>query len=234
MALVAVVLAAAGVAGGYAYADLHASSSTEGGPGRPAAATGPAYPSTPKDPGVDNDPNDPPLAEDIPLVSAKLGEPGAGITLQVPEGWVRTNQPNGTESRWSFLPSLDTPYSVRVSLVDTRQSTQGMVAAKIVQLPFDSRIRELEVLEQDDDSAVFTYIFGRKRIEQVDRYVTLSGGPADVEIATSGRLVDDPGMRALVARMVDSLEVLPARPTESPSESASESPSESTTASPSQ
>ena len=98
---------------------------------------------------------------------------------------------------------------MRVSLVDDRHTPPYLVAAKLAQLPLDPRIRDLKVVEQDDDSAVFTYVFSRKKIEQVDRYVSLTGGPTDVEIATSGRFVDDPGMRALVARMVDSLELIP-------------------------
>ena len=223
VAAVAVVLAALGVAGGYAYADLSAASPDGEGPGAPAAASDPAYPSTPKDPSILPDPNDPPLAEDIELVDATLGDPGTGISLQVPQGWVRTDQPDGTEARWTYDPSGDSPYSVRVTLIQGRQSPPYWVAAKVAQLPLDPRISELKVVDQDSDSAVFTYVLFRKKIEQVDRYVSLSGGPADVEIATSGRFVDDPGMRALVARMVDSLEPLPegpakSRPTQTPTQ----------------
>jgi hypothetical protein len=202
-------MAALGVGGGYAYAGLHASDPHGAGAGVPAAASGPSYPSTPQDPSILPDPDDPPLAEDVELVDATLGEPGTGINLQVPKGWVRTNQPSGTEARWTFDPFGDSPYSVRVSLVDDRHTPPYLVAAKLAQLPLDPRIRDLKVVEQDDDSAVFTYVFSRKKIEQVDRYVSLTGGPTDVEIATSGRFVDDPGMRALVARMVDSLELIP-------------------------
>lgn len=213
------LLAAVGVGGGYAYAGLHASFPDGQGPGAPAAASGPAFPSTPKDPGILPDPNDPPLAEDIDLVDATLGKPGEGISLQVPKDWSRTDQPSGTEARWTFDAFGTSPYSVRVSLVNDRHSPPYLVAAKLAQLPLDPRIRDLEVVEQDQDSAVFTYVFDRKKIEQVDRYVSLTGGPTDVEIATSGRFVDDPGMRALVARMVDSLEMLPAKPDTSTSPS---------------
>ena len=204
------VLAAVGVAGGYAYADLHASSPEGQGAGVPAAASGPSYPSTPEDPNILPPSNDPPLPEDIDLVDATLGTPGEGVSLQVPKDWSRTNQPSGTEARWTFDPFGTSPYSVRVSLVDDRHSPPYLVAAKIAQLPLDPRIRDLKVVEQNEDSAVFTYVFSNKKVEQVDRYVSLTGGPTDVEIATSGRFVDDPGMRALVARMVDSLELLPA------------------------
>ena len=62
MAGVAVLLAAVGVAGGYAYADLNAASPDGAGPGAPAAASGPAFPSTPKDPSIIPDPDDPPPA----------------------------------------------------------------------------------------------------------------------------------------------------------------------------
>jgi len=215
-------MAALGVAGGYAYADLHAASPEGQGSGLPAAASGPAYPSTPKDPGIISDPNDPPLPEDIDLVDAVLGKPGEGISLQVPKDWSRTDQPSGTEARWTFDPFGSSPYSVRVSLVDDRHSPPYLVAAKLAQLPLDPRIRDLKVVEQDEDSAVFTYVFNRKKIEQVDRYVSLTGGPTDVEIATSGRFVDDPGMRALVARMVDSLGILPAGPDKSQSPSSTQ------------
>lgn len=207
---VAVLMAAVGVGGGYAYADLRASEPNGAGAGTPAAASEPSYPSTPQDQNLVPDSGDPPLAEDVELVTATLGKPGRGITLSVPKGWIRVNQPGGTEARWSAPPLSDSPYSVRVALVQVRQSPLQMVAAKLAQLPFDSRIRDLEVKDRDEQQSVFTYIINNHKIEQVDRFVSLTNGPADVEIATSGRQVDEPGMLALVQRMADSAELLPA------------------------
>jgi hypothetical protein len=208
-----VVLAALGVGGGYAYAGLHASSPDGTGAGTPAAASGPAYPTTAQ---LDLLPDSdlPPLAEDVPLVPAKLGPPGTGITLMVPKGWERINATNGTVgARWRIPGQVNGAYSVRVTLVTTTQNPQAMVAGKIPQLQLDSHLTYLKFIEQTVNTLVFTYVYDDEyRIEQVDRYVTLTGGPADVEIATSGRLVDDPGMRALVSRMATQMAYQPKNP----------------------
>jgi hypothetical protein len=207
---VAVLLAALGVAGGYAYAGLHASSPDGTGAGAPAQASGPAYPTTAQ---LDLLPESdlPPLAEDVPLVPAKLGPPGTGITLMVPEGWDRINATNGTVgARWTAPGNPPGSYSVRVTLVTTTQNPLAMVAGKIPQLKLDTHLTYLKFIEQTINTLVFTYVYdGDYRIEQVDRFVSLTGGPADVEIATSGRLIDDPGMRALVSRMATQMAYQP-------------------------
>ena len=204
------LLAAIGVAGGYAYADLHASSPDGQGPGAPAAAASPAYPTTAQL-NLKPDSDLPPLAQDVPLVPAKLGPPGTGINLMVPEGWDRINSTNGTVgARWTAPGSPPGSYSVRVTLITTTQNPLAMVAGKIPQLQLDSHLTYLKFLEQTVNTLIFTYVYdGDYRIEQVDRFVTLTGGPADVEIATSGRLIDDPGMRALVDRMATQMAYQP-------------------------
>jgi len=205
-----VLLAAIGVAGGYAYADLHASSPDGQGPGAPAAAASPAYPTTAQL-NLKPDSDLPPLAQDVPLVPAKLGPPGTGINLMVPEGWDRINSTNGTVgARWTAPGRPPGSYSVRVTLITTTQNPLAMVAGKIPQLQLDSHLTYLKFLEQTVNTLIFTYVYdGDYRIEQVDRFVTLTGGPADVEIATSGRLIDDPGMRALVDRMATQMAYQP-------------------------
>ena len=129
----------------------------------------------------------------------------------VPEGWDRINATNGTVgARWTAPGNPPGSYSVRVTLVTTTQNPLAMVAGKIPQLQLDSHLTYLKFLEQTVNTLIFTYVYdGDYRIEQVDRFVTLTGGPADVEIATSGRLIDDPGMRALVDRMATQMAYQP-------------------------
>src|SRR6476661_5259127 len=163
---VAVLLAALGVAGGYAYAGLNASSPDGTGAGTPAAASHPAYPTTAQ---LDLLPESdlPPLAEDVPLVPAKLGRPGTGITLMVPKGWDRINSstvPNST--RWAAPGNPPGSYSVRVTLQTTTQSPEGMVVGKIPQLQLDSNVTYLKILEQTVNTLIFSYVYQDKyRIE---------------------------------------------------------------------
>ena len=210
MAGVAVLLAAIGVAGGYAYADHQGSEPSGGGAGIPVAAASPAYPTTALL-NLKPDSNLPPLATDVPLVPAKIGPPRTGITLMVPEGWDRVEPTNGTiGARWTAPGNPPGSYSVRVTLVDTGQNPQGMVVGKMAQLQLDTHLSYLKFVDQTFNQLIFTYVYdGDYRIEQVDRYVSLTGGPADVEIATSGRLIDDPGMRALVSRMATQIAYQP-------------------------
>jgi hypothetical protein len=129
----------------------------------------------------------------------------------VPEGWDRIDSvtvPNST--RWTAPGNPPGSYSVRVTLVTTTQHPEGMVVGKIPQLQLDSNVTYLKFIEQTVNTLIFTYVYQDKyRIEQVDRFVSLTGGPADVEIATSGRLIDDPGMRALVDRMATQMAYQP-------------------------
>lgn len=202
------LLAAIGVAGGYAYADLQGSSPTGSGAGAPASASDPSYPSTPED-DVKPPSDIPPLPDDVELTRTTLGRPGVGIRLSVPSGWARTDQTGRIEARWRVSDEPGT-YSVRVSVDNaTRANPEAQVAAKIARLQLDGTITELNVEEQGSNYLIFSYIQGGYRVLQVDRFVSLDGGPAQVEIATSGRLVDEPGMRALVNRMAVEVSRLP-------------------------
>lgn len=226
-------LAVIGALGGYAYADSSLGAPGASGTPAPVAAQGPAFPTTPR---VKTLPDSdlPPLATELPMVTRTVGEPGAGVQLPVPEGWPR--RPFGVDQAIFSAPgNPDAAYSVRVAPLQVTQSTAQMVAAKVAQLPLDSRISDLHFVEQTDDTLVFTYILFEHRVEQVIRWASFNGGPAVAEIAASGRLIDDPGMRTLTAVMAAGTQRQPPKPKASKpkaSRSASDSSSPSSGSTP--
>jgi hypothetical protein len=219
-----------GVAGGYAYADSSLGAPDAGGTPSPVAAAGPAFPTTPQ---VKTLPDSdlPPLATQLATTTATLGKPPLGIQFPVPVGWPRFQLAAG-QVRYTAPGDPEAAYSVRIAPLQVTQSAAQMVAAKVAQLPLDSRISDLHFDEQTDDTLVFTYILAGHRIEQVIRWVSFNGGPAVAEIAASGRLVDDPGMRTLTAVMVAGTERQPPKPKKSARASTDASTSASTRASP--
>lgn len=211
VALAAVV----GLAGGYLYADSSLGAPGASGTPSPVVAAGPAFPTTPR---VKTLPDSdlPPLATELPTTTARLGRPPLGLELPVPVGWPRFEL-SGGQVRYTAPGDPEAAYSVRIAPLEVTQSPAQMVVAKAAQLPLDSRISDLHFAEQTDDTLVFTYILDEHRIEQVIRWVSFNGGPAVAEIAASGRLIDDPGMRALTAVMAAGTRRQPPQPQKSPS-----------------
>lgn len=207
-----VLAAAIGVAGGYAYADSGLALPAAHGTPTPVAASDPAFPSTPVE-DLDPESDLPALPTRVEMRTATLGKPPLGIRFPVPADWPSYTIGDGTQVRFTAPGNPEAAYSVRVALLQTTQSPAQMSAARRAALPLDTRITDLGF---DPDAnlnpLIFDYVLNRHRVEQVVRWVSFNGGPAAVEIAASGRLIDDPGMRALVDTIAAGVERQPPRP----------------------
>jgi hypothetical protein len=122
----------------------------------------------------------------------------------VPDGWDRFNFSTSIQTRWTAPGNPSGAYSVRVhSLPADDRSLVQQVAEREAALRFDDSISpgSLEVLESSGDTLTVTYIQDGYRRLQVVRWVSFRGGAADVEVAATGRLVDQRGLEELVARI---------------------------------
>ncbi|MFC6287235.1 hypothetical protein ACFP3Q_08710 [Nocardioides sp. GCM10027113] len=168
----------------------------------PVAAADPAVPWTPPEKEVNPDADLPPVGTDLEMSTARMGTPRTGgIELPVPADWPRTDLGDGLGTRWSAPGNPDGGYSVRVQVVDRNRSLAQAVAERAAALPLDPRVSDLEVLQQSGDTLIASYILSGYRKLQIIRWVGFDGTNADVEIAAEGRLIDQPGLEALVARM---------------------------------
>jgi hypothetical protein len=194
-------LALLGGLAGYGWAESRSGLDlSEDVPG-PVAAADPAVPFTPPEK-VNPDSDLPPVAVDLEVTRARIGTPTRdGIEVPVPVDWDRTDLAGGTQARWSAPGSPDGAYTVRVQVVDQPRSLAQSVAERAAALPLDPRVTDLQILQQTGDTLIASFILSGYRMLQVVRWVSFDGQTVDVEIAASGRLIDQPGLEALVARM---------------------------------
>lgn len=195
------LLALTGGAAGWAYADLAAGPRISDAAPAPVRAADPSLPWTPPEK-VRDDSELPPVPEQLPVHDAEVGRPReGGVVVPVPDGWGRTDSVGGLESRWTAPGAPPGSYSVRVQVVDLRRSLAQVVAERAAALPLDPRVSDLEILDRSGDTLRATYVLDGFRKLQIVRWVSLDGVGVDVEIAATGRLIDQPGLDALVARM---------------------------------
>jgi hypothetical protein len=167
----------------------------------PVEAGRPAVPFTPPEK-VNTDSDLPPVPVSLEVVTARIGTPKkGGVELPVPADWARTDLVGGVQARWSAPGNPDGAYTVRVQVVDEPRSLAQAVAERAAALPLDPRVSDLEILQQSGDTLIASFILSGYRMLQVVRWVSFDGAGIDVEIAASGRLIDQPGLEALVARM---------------------------------
>lgn len=194
------LLSLLGGAAGWAYADSTSDPSFSRRPATPVTASDPSVPYTPPEK-VRPDSELPPLATGVTMTDQELGPSRrGGVVLPVPVGWERTNL-SSRESRWAPVGNPAGGYSVRVAVVDLRRSLSQVVAERAVALPLDPRISDLEILGQQGDTLRASFILDGFRRLQVTRWVSLDGVGVDLEISATGRLIDEQGLEALVARM---------------------------------
>jgi hypothetical protein len=203
------VLALVGGAAGWAWAEARSDLVVSEAAPSPVAASGPAVPFTPPQK-VNPDADLPPVAEDLEVVDARIGTPRTGgIKVPVPAEWPRTDLAGGLQSRWSAPGNPDGGYTVRVQVVDENRTLAQAVAERAASLPLDPRVTDLEILQQTGDTLIASFILSGYRMLQIVRWVSLDTGTVDVEISASGRLIDQPGLEALVARMATGVRRLP-------------------------
>ena len=208
------LLALMGGAAGWAYAEQSARPGLSGAAPAPLSAADPALPYTPPEV-TKPDADVPPLAEGFATHDERLGVAGeGGVVLPVPDGWGRTAL-REAEARWG-PPDTATGggYSVRVQVVDLQRSLAQAVAERAAALDFDTRLSDLEILDQQGDTLRASFILAGWRKLQVTRWVSFDGNGIDLEISATGRLIDERGLEALVSKIATESARQPAPPPE--------------------
>lgn len=166
------------------------------------AAPVPASPSLPVDPVPEllPDPTTPPLAEGLPLVRQSVGAGDFRMTLPVPKGWAFFEN-SLNEWQWEPPGQPDFGYALRVEQVlSNRRSIEWTLDRRLAELREDES--NVEVIDQTRDSLHFSFVSANHLRHGYLRWLDLTGSDnAQVEIAVTGREVDDPGMAELIARV---------------------------------
>jgi hypothetical protein len=192
------LLLAIGVAAGFGASWTLAESRSGGGTAAPVSAS----PSLPVDPVPEllPDPRTPPLPERIPLVPQSVGAGDFRMTLPVPKGWTFSEN---SLNEWQWRPPRqpDFGYVLRLEQVlSNRRSIEWTLDRRLDELREDES--NVEVLGQTRDSLHFSFITSNHLRHGYLRWLDLTGSDnAQVEIAVTGREVDDPGMADLIARV---------------------------------
>ena len=192
------LLLAIGVAAGFG-ASLALGENPSGGL---RASPLPASPSLPVDPVPEllPDPDTPPLATGLPLVRQTVGAGDFRMTLPVPKGWTFSEN---SLNEWQWRPpgQPDFGYVLRVEQVlSNRRSIEWTLDRRIAELREDES--NVEVIAQTRDSLHFSFVTANHLRHGHLRWLDLTGSDnAQVEIAVTGRTVDDPGMADLIARV---------------------------------
>ena len=192
------LLLAIGVAAGFGASWALGETASGSGPAAPV----PASPSLPVDPVPEllPDPTTPPLAEGIPLVRQSIGAGDFQMTLPAPKGW-SSSRTSLNEWQWRPAGQPDFGHVLRVEQVlSNRRSIEWTLNRRIAELREDES--NVEVLAQTRDSLHVSFVSANHLRHAHLRWLDLTGSDnAQVEIAVTGREVDDPGMADLIARV---------------------------------
>lgn len=193
------LLLATSVAVGFGVSMAVAEHPTGGGAAAPVAAQSPSLPVDPV-PELLPDPTTPPLQPGIDVVRQRVGIGDFRMSLPVPRGWdFSVNSLN--EWQWRPPDQPDFGYVLRVEQVlSNRRSIDWTLDRRIDELDEDED--NFEILDQTADSIHFTYVTSNHLRHGYLTWLDLTGSDnAQVEIAVTGREVDDAGMADLVARI---------------------------------
>jgi hypothetical protein len=193
------VLLALGLVVGFGASVVVAERSAGDGAAAPVAAQSPSLPVDPV-PELLPDPTHPPLDGSVPVVRQSVGTGDFLMSLPVPEGWAfSTNSLN--EWQWRPPDGADFGYLLRVEQVlSNRRSIAWTLDNRIAELDEDED--NFEVVSQTDDTLHYTYVTSNHLRHGFLAWRDLTGSDnAQVEIAVSGRAVDEDGMSALVDRI---------------------------------
>lgn len=193
------VLLAIGVAVGFGVSLTIAEHPPSSGSAAPVDAQSPSLPVDPV-PELLPDPTTAPLEPGLELVRQQVGSGDFRMTLPVPKGWdFFVNSLN----EWQWRPPDQPPfgYLLRVEQVlSNRRSIDWTLDRRIDELEEDED--NVEILEQTADSLHFTYVTSNHLRHGYLTWLDLTGSDnAQVEVAVTGREVDDAGMAALVAKV---------------------------------
>lgn len=194
-----VLMLASGVGGGFGASLAIAENPSGSGAAAPVAAQSPSLPIDPV-PELLPDPTMPALEPGVDLVPQRVGSGAFRMTLPIPRGW---DFFENSLNEWQWRPP-DQPafgYLVRVEQVlSNRRSIDWTLDRRVDELNEDET--NVEILSQTDDSIHFTYVTAGHLRHGYLTWLDLTGSDnAQVEIAVTGRAVDDAGMADLVVRI---------------------------------
>ncbi|WP_310526151.1 hypothetical protein [Nocardioides sp.] len=199
--LVAVVaLLAAGIVGGFAAAAfLQPSPATSGAP-RPVAAASPSVPVDPPAP-LRDDPPQEAMQSDLPLHDVSVGTDTYKFVFPAPRGWSRL-ETSSNEVKYKLADSPNNTYILRVEqVVSQHEQIPNILASRIDDLRRDEQ--QVDILLRTYDSLEFSYVHdGYRRFGLITWLDLTRSGQAEAEIALTGREVDVPGMRDLMAKVI--------------------------------
>lgn len=199
---------AVGGAAGWTYAERRSEPVVTTASPSPVAAD-PVLPFSPPDK-VKPDPDLAPLPETLPLHDERVGRArDGGVIVPVPDGWARTNYADDRQAKWNLPDAPAGGYTFRVVILDENRTVSQKVAVRPLELEADDAVSDLQVLETSFDTLKATFILDGFRRLTVIRWVSFGGGLVDVEIAATGRLVDEDGMEALVSRIAQEVRLQP-------------------------
>ena len=199
------LLLALGAAAGFGASLAIAEHPPGGGAAAPVVAQSPSLPVDPV-PELLPDSSAAALAPGIDLVRQSVGTGAFRMTLPVPRGWsFSVNSLN--EWQWRPPEQPDFGYVLRVEQVlSNRRSIDWTLDRRIDELDEDEL--DLEVLDQTADTLHFSYVTSNHLRHGYLTWLDLTGSDnAQVEIAVTGRKVDDPGMGDLIARIAAGMEL---------------------------
>lgn len=203
--IVIAALLAVGVGGGFVLSMTVAEHPPGTGAASPVAAQSPSLPVDPV-PELFPDSTSAPLAVGLDLVRQQVGTGDFRMTLPVPRGW-RFSVNSLNEWQWRPPVQPDFGYVLRVEQVlSNRRSIDWTLDRRIDELDEDEE--NLEILGQTDDTLHFTYVTSNHLRHGYLMWLDLTGSDnAQVEIAVTGRAVDDPGMADLVTRIAAGMQL---------------------------
>lgn len=198
-------LLAVGVGCGFVLSMTVGEHSSGTGMAAPVAARSPSLPVDPV-PELFPDSPAPALAPGLDLVRQQVGTGDFRMTVPVPKGW-RFSVNSLNEWQWRPPEQPDFGHLLRVEQVlSNRRSIDWTLDRRIDELNEDEE--NVEILEQTDDSLHFTYVTSNHLRHGYLMWLDLTGSDnAQVEIAVTGRAVDDVGMADLLARVAAGTEL---------------------------
>lgn len=201
------LLLAIGAAVGFGVSLVIAEHPASSGAATPVVAQSPSLPVDPV-PDLLRDPTTAPLEPDLELVRQQVGSGDFRMTLPVPKGWdFFVNSLN----EWQWRPPDQPPfgYVLRVEQVlSNRRSIDWTLDRRIDELEEDED--NVEILDQTRDSLHFTFVTSNHLRHGYLTWLDLTGSDnAQVEVAVTGRDVDDAGMADLIAKVTAGMRLGP-------------------------
>ncbi len=199
--IVLAVLVVTGLVGGFGASLAVTGRPSGGGAAAPVEARSPSLPVDPV-PEILRDPAMPPMATDLPLTRQVVGAGDFRMSLPVPRGWSFSEN---SLNEWQWRPP-DQPsfgYLLRVEQVlSNRRSIDWTLDRRIDELGEDEQ--NVRILGRTPTSLHFSYVTANHLRHGYLTWLDLTGSDnAQVEIAVTGRKVDQDAMADLVARVAE-------------------------------